>query len=77
MAAMAGLLGVALEKRGHYRLGDPVRPLAPASIASAWRVVVLASVLALAIVVAIATVAGAGATALPGPGPGQGRIDGR
>ena len=26
MAAMAGALGVTLEKRGHYRLGDGPRP---------------------------------------------------
>ena len=41
MAAMAGLLGVLLEKPGHYRLGDADEPLAPASIDRAWRVVVV------------------------------------
>ncbi|HZR82272.1 MAG TPA: adenosylcobinamide-phosphate synthase CbiB [Candidatus Binatia bacterium] len=36
MAAMAGLLGVALEKPGHYRLGDGRAPLVPATIDRAW-----------------------------------------
>lgn len=39
MAAMAGLLRVELEKGGHYQLGDPIEPLAPAQIAAAWRIV--------------------------------------
>jgi len=42
MAAMAGLLGVRLEKAGHYRLGDTHQALEPAHIAAAWRVVRLA-----------------------------------
>ena len=42
MAAMAGLLGVRLEKAGHYRLGDAHRPLEPTHIATAWRIVRLA-----------------------------------
>jgi adenosylcobinamide-phosphate synthase len=42
MAAMAGLLGVRLEKAGHYRLGDPLQPLQPTHIAIAWRIVRLA-----------------------------------
>jgi adenosylcobinamide-phosphate synthase len=42
MAAMAGLLGVELEKAGHYRLGDPIEPLAPEKIPSAWRIVEVA-----------------------------------
>lgn len=42
MAAMAGLLGVRLEKAGHYRLGDPHQPLEPMHIATAWRIVRLA-----------------------------------
>jgi adenosylcobinamide-phosphate synthase len=50
MAAMAGLLGVELEKAGHYRLGepDPLRPLSPATIAQAWRLVAVAALLAFA-----------------------------
>ena len=35
MSAAAGALGVQLEKPGHYRLGDPDRPLRPATIAQA------------------------------------------
>jgi adenosylcobinamide-phosphate synthase len=46
MATMAGLLGVQLEKRGAYRLGDPITPLAPATIGAAWRVVTVAASLA-------------------------------
>ncbi len=42
MAAMAGLLGVVLEKRGHYRLGDDQEPLQTETIAAAWRIVALA-----------------------------------
>ena len=48
MAAMAGLLGVELAKAGHYRLGDPLRPLSPRTIAVAWRLVVVAALLAFA-----------------------------
>ena len=46
MAAMAGLLGVALEKSGHYRLGDARRPITPALITEAWRIARLAAGLA-------------------------------
>ncbi len=35
MSSMAGALGVALEKEGHYRLGDAARPLAAGDIARA------------------------------------------
>lgn len=42
MAAMAGLLGVRLEKAGHYGLGDARVLLAEPLIADAWRVVRLA-----------------------------------
>jgi adenosylcobinamide-phosphate synthase len=45
MAAMAGLLGVALEKTDHYRLGDDARPIAPETVDHAWRVVTLAALL--------------------------------
>jgi adenosylcobinamide-phosphate synthase len=48
MAAMAGLLGLELTKAGHYRLGDPIEPLAPAQIDRAWRAVCAAALLALA-----------------------------
>lgn len=46
MAAMAGLLGVVLEKDGSYRLGDDDEPLTPATIDAAWRVVATAAGLA-------------------------------
>lgn len=48
MAAMAGLLGVTLEKVGHYRLGDGGEPTAT-TIGAAWRVVVLSGALAAAL----------------------------
>ena len=42
MAAMAGLLGVRLEKAEHYHLGDPIHPLSLRSIHVAVRVFLLA-----------------------------------
>ncbi|KYF85670.1 cobalamin biosynthesis protein CobD [Sorangium cellulosum] len=57
MAAMAGLLQVELEKRGHYRLGDPAAPLRRELIDEACRIVVLAALLfAAALGVALAAV---------------------
>lgn len=47
MAAMAGLLGVVLDKPGHYRLGAPGGVPGPASIRAAWQIVVLGCGLAL------------------------------
>jgi adenosylcobinamide-phosphate synthase len=49
MAAMAGLLGVRLEKPGHYALGDATLPLVPQTIAAAWRVARGAALLAFVI----------------------------
>jgi adenosylcobinamide-phosphate synthase len=46
MAAMAGLLGVALEKVGHYRLGDPTHPLSARTIRAAWRIALAAMLMA-------------------------------
>ena len=40
MAVMAGLLGVRLEKKGVYTLGDPCKPLTPDTVREGWRVVV-------------------------------------
>lgn len=54
MAAMAGLLGVELEKVGHYRLGEPRRPIGAETLRAAWRV-------ARAAMVAAALAAGAAA----------------
>jgi adenosylcobinamide-phosphate synthase len=42
MATMAGLLGICLEKAGHYRLGDAHEQLVPQRINEAWRIVQLA-----------------------------------
>ncbi len=49
MAVMAGLLGVELEKAGHYRLGDPLEPLEAAKIGEARRVLGLAAALAVGV----------------------------
>jgi adenosylcobinamide-phosphate synthase len=46
MAVMAGLLGVPLEKPGHYRLGDATRPLTAPCLAEAWRITGVAAALA-------------------------------
>ena len=43
MAMMAGLLGVRLEKKGVYSLGDASHPVTPARVHTAWRLVSLAS----------------------------------
>ncbi len=45
MAALAGLLGVVLEKPGSHRLGEPDEPLVVGKIQEAWGVVCLASLL--------------------------------
>lgn len=59
MAALAGLLGVALEKPGHYRLGDPSTPPGPAQIEAAWRIASLAAALAAALALCVAWALGA------------------
>lgn len=43
MAMMAGLLGVRLEKKGGYALGEASRAITPEMVRSAWRLVILAS----------------------------------
>ena len=53
MAAMAGLLGVELTKRGQYKLGDALVRLEPSQIDRASRVVRLASVLAVIVTILI------------------------
>jgi len=50
MAAMAGALGVVLEKPGHYRLGAPGAAPGPATIRAAWRVVATAAALGFVVV---------------------------
>lgn len=57
MAAMAGLLGVCLEKPGHYALGDPRDDLGTCHITRAWTIARLASVLALLLTVLLLGVA--------------------
>jgi adenosylcobinamide-phosphate synthase len=59
MAAMAGLLGVELEKAGCYRLGGGLAPASAATIDAAWRVAATAAL-------AAAALAAAGAGALHG-----------
>jgi adenosylcobinamide-phosphate synthase len=54
MATMAGLLGVTLEKPGHYRLGDGAAAVAPADIDRAWRIVAVAAALAALVAVVAA-----------------------
>jgi len=46
MAAIAGILGIRLEKPDHYRLGDPIARPAIATIDSAWRVVAVCAAFA-------------------------------
>lgn len=45
MAVMAGLLGVQLEKAGHYRLGDPLEPLSVGKIREACAVLAIAALM--------------------------------
>jgi adenosylcobinamide-phosphate synthase len=54
MAAMAGLLGVELEKAGSYRLGRGLAPASAASIAAAWRIAATAALTAAALAAAAA-----------------------
>jgi len=58
MAAMAGLLGVRLEKRGQYALGDAREPLSPAKIGDAWRIVQLSFALGALLTLAAAAARG-------------------
>jgi adenosylcobinamide-phosphate synthase len=53
MAAMAGLLGVELTKRGQYKLGDAREALEPSQIDRASRVVLVASIFAVIVTVVI------------------------
>ncbi|HET9553669.1 MAG TPA: adenosylcobinamide-phosphate synthase CbiB [Anaeromyxobacteraceae bacterium] len=58
MAAMAGLLGVELEKVGHYRLGDPLALPGAGTVAASWRIA-RAAVLGFAAALAAALAAAA------------------
>lgn len=53
MAAMAGLLGVELEKAGHYRLGDAIETPTVFTIDDARAIVAIASALAAIVAVAL------------------------
>ena len=53
MSGMAGALGVALEKIGHYRLGEDSRPVAVEDITQAIRSMYLVAAFALAISLAL------------------------
>jgi adenosylcobinamide-phosphate synthase len=53
MSGMAGALGVELEKVGHYRLGDPTRPLEPGDITRAVQSMYLIAALGLVIAVGV------------------------
>lgn len=44
ISAVAGALGVRLEKRGHYALGDSNFPLSVNTIDASWRIVITAAV---------------------------------
>ena len=61
MAAMAGLLGVALVKPGHYRLGDDDRPLSHRTIDRAWRLCAIAIALTVVLAAGLAVLLRGGA----------------
>ncbi|MBI4308472.1 MAG: cobalamin biosynthesis protein [Chloroflexi bacterium] len=54
MSAMAGALGVQLEKVGHYRLGDPARPLRPDDVRAATRTMYVVAALGLGLALGLA-----------------------
>ena len=56
MSGMAGALGVALEKIGHYRLGDDTRPIGAQDITQAIRSMYLVAALGLVLALALAYV---------------------
>ena len=66
MSAMAGALGVALEKTGHYRLGDATRAIEPEDISRA--ILSMYWVTGLAVVISAGLIYLAGVAGLPRPG---------
>jgi adenosylcobinamide-phosphate synthase len=66
MATMAGLLGVALEKEGHYRLGEARRPLAVGFIGEALRIFGVAVAVTVLLVATCALTLGHGGGAFGG-----------
>lgn len=53
MAMTAGLLGVCLEKPGHYALGDATEPLKASHIDDAWRLVTIGAAFAVGLAAAV------------------------
>lgn len=51
MAVMTGLLGIALEKKGVYLLGDSREPLMPQKVRQAWHLVLVAGMFMVALCV--------------------------
>jgi adenosylcobinamide-phosphate synthase len=70
MSAMAGALGVELEKAGHYRLGSPARSPRAGDIGTAIRLLRRVAALTVAVV---AVIRGVGNTPLQGPPEGTDR----
>ena len=55
---MAGLLGVALEKEGHYRIGDGLREPSPEDIGRSISVAYLVAAIALALAIGVLALRG-------------------
>ncbi len=51
ISAMAGALGVRLEKPGHYSLGDSLKPVEPGDVERAVRVIIVSSILHVLVIV--------------------------
>jgi len=58
IGAASGLLGVALEKTGHYRIGDGLRDPVPADVGAAVRLAVAGGVTAVPVLVAVMALRG-------------------
>ncbi len=58
MAAMAGALGVRLEKMGHYAIGEPTSPLDWRRVSEAVKVVLCSTILHLSLVAALTAICG-------------------
>ncbi|RLG59504.1 cobalamin biosynthesis protein [Candidatus Geothermarchaeota archaeon] len=56
MAAIAGVLRIRLEKKGHYVLGDPIEPLTPEKVLEAIHVVDLAIFLTIILILVLSYV---------------------
>ena len=58
IGAMAGILGVALEKAGHYRIGDGLDEPGPSHIGASVRVAILVAILGLPLAVGVLALRG-------------------